>query len=170
MHPQTGRILPLYAFHPLRDIHLPFLTTWIKMMAPAGATGWLTLLQLFQEQPQYWNSSQTRSWMMEVNGQPAFCISFDSYHKAEALENNRLSLLSAPSIQRAPAKLMRAWQASAMYIFQQQKPAWLTVELHISEIEAREALQRIGFRETGEEDPGSIFRYICKSGELNPVF
>jgi hypothetical protein len=170
MGQQAGNILPIYAFLPLRNAHLPFLATWIKAMGPAGATSWLTLLQLFQKQPQMWDSPWTRSWMMEVDRQPAFCASFDKDHKAEPAENNRLSLLAAPSIRHAPMKLMRAWQASALHMFQQEKPGWLTAELHISEMEEREALQRIGFREAEKADPESGILYVCRSGELTPVF
>ena len=154
MAQKKNDILPTYGFALLNDRHLLFLSAWIGAVT----------------HPQWWNSPWTKTWMMEVNGQPAFCVSFYTYDDRDrSPENNRLSLVAAPSVQRSGVKLMRAWQAAAIHIFQQEEPDFLTAEVPAAEIAEREAIQRIGFREGGG-DRGISMLYICNRGELTPVF
>ena len=154
MTQKNSNILPTYSFVLLNDYHLLSLSAWIGAVV----------------HPKWWNSPWTKTWMMEVNRQPAFCVSFYSYDDRDrSPENNRLSLVAAPSIQRSSAKLMRAWQAAVIYIFQQEEPDFIIVEVPITETAEREAIQRIGFREwRGDSDINAL--YICNRGEITPVF
>jgi hypothetical protein len=170
MTPKNYNILPTYGFILLNDYHFLSLSTWIAALRSKSMNPWETLLPYLKAHPKLWNSRWTKTWMMEVNGQPAFCVSFYTYNdRNPSPEDNRLYLLAAPSIQRSSVKLMRAWQAAAVHIFQQEKPDFLSVEVPVAETAEREAIQRIGFREIGG-DPEISALYICNRGEITPVF
>jgi hypothetical protein len=110
----------------------------------------------------------TRSWMMLMNGQPAFCILLS---RLGAGRENWIYLLPAPGIRQSDRRLLLAWQAAIVYLFLHEKMGRVCAELPVETGAEIEIMGTLGFHaiEGSSEGSGTVL-YACVPEEFMPVF
>jgi hypothetical protein len=168
MNPSDKNFPKQYRFRPLKRSDLEPIAEWIGTLAPPGELAWENILRLLKQHQHLMVSPWAKSWMMEVNKQPAFVINLNR----NLGPWNWLRMITAPSIRRNKDLLMRAWQAASIVVFLQEGLDEIAVEVLESMTEENECLLTLGFRIFNRvpESFGVLNQYTCSPKEFTPVF